>query len=266
MMALNHISKSNSTTTSEESVPQLLSHMKLLHPGAARASICSSRSARSCMKPHSGTASCWGRAGARKAAPGSGRLPAHTACIQQLRGRVAVGEGVRRRLLRPPRGGACLCPCSSGTAQQPNYKGGRVRVAALHLEHLRAARGLTRVRLGADGEVHVPKPKHGLTDTVGLARRPVQHTVRQRPGEGGQVRGRRPSWTPPQRPDLASSMATCKLFSPPRRVGAARVSCRRTVQREWPVAGREDTAGAQRKCPVAHEATRMACSGAAARR
>jgi len=160
-------------------------------------------------------------------------------------------RGVRRRLLRPPRGGACPCPCSSGTAQQPNYKGGRVRVAALHLEHLRAARGLTRVRLSADGEVHVPKPKHGLTDTVGLAGRPVQHTVRQRPGEGGQVRGRRPSWTPPQRPDLASSMATCKLFSPPRRAGAARVSCRRAVQREWPVAGREDTAGARRKCPVA---------------
>jgi hypothetical protein len=82
-------------------------------------------------------------------------LLARTARIQQLRGRVAVGEG-----------------CGV------DYY------------------ALLGVRLGADGEVHVPKPMHGLTDTVWLAGRPVQHDGRQRPGEGGQVRERTPSWTP----------------------------------------------------------------------
>ena len=230
---------------------QLLTHVKLLHPGAARAR----RSARvgrlarvRCHAPGRQAVGAELAPAGRRPVRGDCRRAPHVSSSSAAASPSARGAA---STTKPSLGWSVSVSLFFGTAHQPNSKGGRVRVAAVHLENLRAARGLTRVRLGADGEVHVPKPKHGLTDTVGLAGRPVQHTVRQRPGEGGQVRGRSPSWTPPQRPDLASSMATCKLFSPPRRAGAARVSCRRTVQREWPVAGREDTAGARRKCPVA---------------
>ena len=186
MMALNHISKSGSTTTSEESVSQLLTHVKLLHPGAARARRSARVGRRAPVRRH---APGWQAAGAELAPAGPPvrgdcRRAPHVSSSSAAASPSARGAA---STTKPSLGWSVSVSLFFGTAHQPNSKGGRVRVAALHLEHLRAARGLTRVRLGADGEVHVPKPKHGLTDTVGLAGRPVQHTVRQRPGEGGQV-------------------------------------------------------------------------------
>jgi hypothetical protein len=70
-----------------------------------------------------------------------------------------------------------------------------------------------------------------------------EHDGRQRPGEGEQVRGRRRSWTPPQRPDSAYSITPWLRASFPLLHGAPRVSCRRTVRREWPVVGREGGGG-----------------------
>jgi hypothetical protein len=59
-----------------------------------------------------------------------------------------------------------------------------------------------------------------------------EHDGQQRPGEGEQVRGRRLSWT------LRSVPTPWLRASFPLLRGAPRVSCRRTVRREWPVAGR----------------------------